>query len=86
LPGGLIDFLTDNYILRLIRENNSKSRIFIRDYKYRKSYSSLMILMIKFDNEISLALQSTAPDGPNENPTDFASEYFNNYPFKTNQA
>ncbi|MEI8272929.1 MAG: hypothetical protein WCG08_09930 [Paludibacter sp.] len=42
--------------------------------------------MIKFDNEISLALQSTAPDGPNENPTDFASEYFNNYPFKTNQA
>ena len=50
----------------------------------RKSYKAPKIERIRLDSEISLALESNPPTGPNE--TSQAPAYFNNDPFKTNQA
>jgi len=49
--------------------------------KEKSSYNSPKIEQIKLDNEISLALESTPPTGPNET---FAPEYCNKDPFKSN--
>lgn len=51
----------------------------------KKIYRAPLIVRIRLDNEISLALESTpdAPTGPNEG---FAPEYLNNDPFKSNFA
>ncbi|MEI6554943.1 MAG: hypothetical protein WCL70_05110 [Paludibacter sp.] len=52
---------------------------------YKQAYSTPQIERIELDNEIALQLESTPPKAPGEahlNPP----EYFNNDPFKTNQA
>jgi hypothetical protein len=49
----------------------------------KRIYLNPTILLIKLDNEISLALQSSPPAGPDEGVS-FAPEYFNNDPFNTN--
>lgn len=46
----------------------------------KRTYLAPQIERIKLDNEISLALESTPPEGPGE--TSQVSEYFNNDPFK----
>jgi hypothetical protein len=48
----------------------------------KKSYKAPKIERIRLDNEISLALESVPPSGPNE--TSQVPEYFNSDPFKTN--
>jgi len=48
----------------------------------KRVYSQPEIMVMKLDNEISLALESAPPDGPNE-VRNTAPEYFNNDPFKT---
>lgn len=48
----------------------------------KKSYSPPQIERIQLDNEISLVLESTSPDG--EPLWSKAPEHFNNDPFKTN--
>jgi hypothetical protein len=50
--------------------------------KIKKTYRKPQIDQIKLDNEISLALESEPPVGPNESLSN-APEYFNNNPFKT---
>lgn len=54
-------------------------------HKENRMYVSPVIELIKLDNEISLALESTPPIGPNEGYMK-APEYMNNDPFKTNMA
>ena len=54
-------------------------------YIEKRNYKAPMIELIKLDNEISLALESSPPSGPGE-PTSSAPEYFNNNPFKSNNA
>ena len=51
----------------------------------KRVYTTPLIEKIKLDNEISLALESTPPAAPGEvmNKTP---EYFNNDPFRGNQA
>ena len=49
----------------------------------KHNYISPTIVKIKLDNEISLALESSPPLGPNETANN-APEYFNNDPFKSN--
>lgn len=51
--------------------------------KNKRPYITPDIEMIKLDNEISLALESSPPGGPGEISLN-APEYFNNDPFKTN--
>jgi len=46
-------------------------------------YAAPLIERVLLDNEISLALESDPPFGPDE-PISCAPEYFNNDPFKTN--
>jgi len=48
----------------------------------KRQYRVPKIERIRLDSEISLTLESTPPEGPNE--TSQAPEYFNNDPFKTN--
>ena len=54
-------------------ENSSEKRI----------YSNPEIICIELDNEISLALESSPPAGPDEGYLE-TQEYFNNDLFKTN--
>jgi len=51
----------------------------------KKKYLAPVIEIILLDNEISLALESTPPDGPGEGAF-LAPEYLNNDPFKTGMA
>jgi hypothetical protein len=53
--------------------------------KENRLYISPVIERVELDNEISLALESTPPDGPGESSV-IAPEYFNNDPFRINQA
>lgn len=55
----------------------------MKTMKEKQIYSYPKVERIKLDNEISLILESTPPDGPGESFTS-APEYFNNDPFKTN--
>ncbi|HEY5507227.1 MAG TPA: hypothetical protein VIK29_01045 [Paludibacter sp.] len=50
----------------------------------KKTYTAPAIEKILIDNEISLALESTPPDGPGELGSSKVPEYFNNDPFKNN--
>lgn len=54
-----------------IIEKNSKKRL----------YKSPIIVCIQLDNEISLALESTPPEGPGEIAS-LATEYMNDNPLK----
>ena len=47
----------------------------------KKEYAAPKIISIKLDNEISLAMESDAPAGPNEGQNK-TPEYFNNDPYK----
>jgi len=49
----------------------------------KRIYNCPEIVCVILDNEISLALESTPPDGPTEGVL-FAPEYLNNNPFKSN--
>ena len=49
----------------------------------KRPYTLPTIVRVELDNEISLALASAPPSGPNESSL-IAPEYFNNDPFKTN--
>jgi hypothetical protein len=51
----------------------------------KRVYSQPKITLVKLDNEISLALESAPPDGPNE-VMNSAPEYFNNDPMKSTFA
>jgi hypothetical protein len=51
----------------------------------KRVYSQPKITLVKLDNEISLALESAPPDGPNE-VMNSAPEYFNNDPVKSTFA
>jgi hypothetical protein len=51
----------------------------------KREYSAPLIELIKLDNEISLALESTPPPAPGEVKLNIP-EYFNNNPFKANLA
>lgn len=51
----------------------------------KKEYIFPRIERILLDNEISLALESTPPFGPNESAS-LSPEYLNNNPFKDNLA
>jgi len=48
----------------------------------KREYSAPLIELIELDNEISLALESTPPTGPDEGYLKVP-EYLNNDPFKT---
>jgi hypothetical protein len=48
-------------------------------------YITPQIKLIELDNEISLALESTPPEGPEES-RNFVPEYFNNNPFAPEKA
>ena len=48
----------------------------------KRIYQAPVIKKIVLDNEISLILESNAPEGPGE--TSYAPEYLRNDPFKTN--
>ena len=49
----------------------------------KRPYISPTIERVGLDNEISLALESDPPSGPDETSLN-GPEYFNNDPFKTN--
>jgi hypothetical protein len=49
-------------------------------------YINPEISEIKLDNEISLALASTPPSGPNETLNRNAPQYFDNDPYKRNMG
>lgn len=49
----------------------------------KRMYLNPTIELLKLDNEISLALQSTPPEGPGEGAS-LTPEYLNNDPFKAN--
>ena len=49
------------------------------------SYNAPNVERIELDNEIALQLESTPPKAPGEANLN-APEYFNNDPFKSNQA
>lgn len=49
----------------------------------KRIYNSPEIVCIKLDYEISLALESSPPEGPGEYST-LSPEYFNKSPFMTN--
>ena len=51
----------------------------------KQAYFAPQIERIELDNEIALQLESTPPKAPGEAHLN-APEYFNNDPFKTNQA
>ena len=51
----------------------------------KQMYIAPQIERIELDNEIALQLESTPPKAPGEAHLN-APEYFNNDPFKTNQA
>ena len=51
----------------------------------KRVYSQPEITVMRLDNEISLALESAPPEGPNE-VMNTAPEYFNNDPFKNNMG
>ena len=51
--------------------------------KENREYKAPRIERIVLDNEISLALESTPPEGPNGTES-YAPEYLHNDPFKTN--
>lgn len=51
----------------------------------KRTYNSPQIERIRLDNEISLILNSVESDSPDGEPTS-ALEYFNNDPFKGNNA
>ena len=51
----------------------------------KKKYTAPLIEIIFLDNEISLALESSPPEGPGESLT-LTPEYFNNDPFKSNMG
>ena len=51
----------------------------------KQMYNAPQIERIELDNEIALQLESTPPKAPGEAHLN-APEYFNNDPFKTNQA
>lgn len=48
----------------------------------KKMYIQPKIELVKLDNEISLALESAPPEGPDE-VNNLAPEYFNNDPYNT---
>jgi hypothetical protein len=48
----------------------------------KRVYTTPQIERVELDNEISLALESTPPIGPDEVAAFFAPEYFNHDPFK----
>jgi hypothetical protein len=54
----------------------------ITNKSLKRFYSCPEIIEIKLDNEISLALASTPPDGPGEFTNNNAPEYIKNDPFK----
>lgn len=54
------------------------------DISKRKRYSTPQIEQILLDNEISLALESAPPAGPDE--TNLSPEYLKNDPFENNLA
>lgn len=49
----------------------------------KMAYVQPQIELIKLDNDISLALESTPPQGPGEGTRALTPEYLNNDPFKT---
>ncbi len=51
----------------------------------KRIYQSPAIECIKLDNEISLALESTPPEGPGETGYNLQ-EHFNNDPFSGNKV
>jgi hypothetical protein len=55
----------------------------MRTMKKQRMYTTPKIEKIVLDNEISLALQSAPPTGPDEGISKVY-EYFNNDPYKTN--
>lgn len=61
---------------------NSHKKI-VTDIMEKKKYIAPRIEIIFLDNEISLALQSTPPDGPGE-AASLTPEYRNYDPFKPN--
>jgi hypothetical protein len=58
---------------------NTKNRI-----TEKRVYLSPEIVKIMLDNEISLALESTPAEGPNEQVQLLSPHYFNTDPFKCN--
>jgi hypothetical protein len=51
----------------------------------KRVYTQPKITLVKLDNEISLALESAPPDGPNE-VMNTVPNYFKNDPFKSNMG
>ncbi len=55
------------------------------DNSLKKLYIQPEIELVKLDNEISLALESAPPEGPDE-VNNLAPNHFNNNPFKSEMA
>ena len=51
----------------------------------KRVYSKPEIMVMKLDNEISLAMASAPPEGPDE-VMNSVPEFFNNDPFKSNMG
>ena len=51
----------------------------------KRIYTQPQLVYVKLDNDISLALESAPPEGPNE-VMNRTPEYFNNEPFKSNMG
>jgi hypothetical protein len=52
----------------------------------KKTYTAPIIELVLLDNEISLALESNPPLGPEETSNSLAPELFNNNPLNNNLA
>jgi len=57
----------------------------IKKITEKRIYLNPTIELIKLDNEISLALESFPPEGPEEGLS-LAPEYINNNPFRNNMG
>ena len=51
----------------------------------KRIYTQPQLVYVKLDNDISLALESAPPEGPNE-VMNRTPEYFNKEPFKSNMG
>lgn len=69
-------------IIKFGEKTNIFNKYTMENIKDQKVYNTPQITIIQLDNEISLQLESSPPEGPGE-PTGFSTEYITNDPFKT---
>ncbi len=74
----MLSFITEKSNTTIMK--NTKDNI------SKRIYSQPVIELILLDNEISLALESIPPYGPDESKNNLSPEHFNTDPYATNRA